>query len=341
MDQHGDREVGLGVFDDADPAEEVTRPRKKMRLWLLLLVSLLSVILVATGFYVIRGLLALTDIKRDSALTPQYDGRPVAPIAEDAPIHVVLMGSDTRGGERGRSDVLMVAHVNSARDKVYLVSFPRDLYVEIPGHGKNKINAAYSFGGAALAVRTLENLLGVRMDHTAVIDFDGFIGLTNEVGGVTVFNRVDSTNGAGIHFPRGDITLQGEELLAYVRERYDLPGGDLDRAERQRMVVKALVLKLIRPETLANPVTFNAVASEIGQYFTVDEQLTNARLWDLATSSQIRRGSDVVPLQAPISGFGTSPAGGAIDIVDKKRMAALADALQNDTMDEYFETYGE
>lgn len=339
MDRPDDPNLGLGVLDATEDAPAAKPPRKKMRTWLLILTGLLTVILVAGGFYIIRALFALTDIQRDSGLMPDYTGRPPAPVIADPPTNFVLMGSDTRGGERGRSDVLILAHLTSARDKVYLISFPRDLYVEIPGHGKNKINAAYSFGGPALTVRTLENLLEVRMDHTAIIDFEGFVGLTNEVGGVTVFNVTEST-AHGYTWPRGEVTIQGDEALAYVRQRYDLPGGDLGRAERQRAVVKALVLKLANPRTLANPVTFNNVASQIGRYFTVDDELTVQRMWDLATTTSLRRGSDLESLQAPISGFGTSPAGGAIDIVDKKRMAALADALANDGMDTYVETYG-
>ena len=97
------------------------------------------------------------------------------------------MGSDSLGShDRGRSDVLMLAHVPPGRDAVYVVSFPRDMWVEVPGRGHAKINAAYAYGGDALATRTLESLVGVRMDHAAKIDFEGFTGLTPELGGVTV-----------------------------------------------------------------------------------------------------------------------------------------------------------
>ncbi len=344
-----DPDSGLGLLDDPGPAESAPdgAARKRwhpLRWALLALAGLLALGLLVIGFYAVRGVQALDQITRSSTLLPDDSDRPSATVPTSAggkaPVNFVLMGSDTRGGERGRSDVLMIAHLDAARDRIYLISFPRDMYVTIPGHGKNKINAAYSFGGPALAVRTLEKLLDVRMDHTAIIDFEGFIGLSNEVGGVTFFNEINSASG-GYTYPRGDLTLSGEKLLAYVRERYDLPGGDLDRAARQRTVVKALVLKLLKPQTLANPVTFNAVADRIGGYFTVDDKLTNNEVWDLATSVQLQRGSDIRQLQAPISGFGRSPAGASIDIVDAAKLDRLATALRTDDLEPYWETDGE
>jgi LCP family protein required for cell wall assembly len=147
------------------------------------------------------------------------------------------MGSDSRDVGNGRSDVLMVMHRAADRKCAHMISCPRDMYVPIPGHGRNKINAA--FGGPALTVRTLEGLLNSRMDHVALIDFEGFINLTEELGGVTVYNKYASNSG-GYKFPVGDVSLRGEQALAYVRERKQLPRGDLDRAERQRAVLQAI-----------------------------------------------------------------------------------------------------
>ena len=90
----------------------------------------------------------------------------------------MLLGSDSRDPDNeanGRSDSIMVVHLNTKRTKAYIISFPRDMYVNIPGHGKNKINAAFAFGGAPLTVRTLESLSDVRMDHVVLVDFEGFI----------------------------------------------------------------------------------------------------------------------------------------------------------------------
>ena len=131
--------------------------------------------------------------------------------------------------------VIQETSVQPGRDKVHIVSFPRDMWVDVPGRGFAKINAAYAYGGEALATRTLESLVGVRMDHAAKIDFEGFTGLTTELGGVTVDNKIASET-QGYAWPKGEVTIQGEEALVYVRQRYGMPNGDLDRAERQRAV---------------------------------------------------------------------------------------------------------
>jgi LCP family protein required for cell wall assembly len=337
-------EIGLDFLDDAEPAVLSTTERKRRRTWLrrslVILTVVLGLVAVTAGFYLVVGLQALQSLKREPGLLPTDDGYQSAPVNITGPLNFVLMGSDSRGSDRGRSDSLMVAHLNTARDKVYLITLPRDLYVEIPGHGKNKINAAYSFGGPALPVKTVQNLLSTRMDHTVVIDFEGFIGLTTDVGGVTVFNETDSTN-LGFHFPRGNITISGEQALAYVRERYDLPGGDLDRAARQRNVVKALILKLLKPEVIGNPATFNAVATKLGAYVTADDKLTNELIWTTATSLNIRAGDDIRQIQAPLSGFASIDGVGSVDLVDTPKMTELAQAVAGDSLGGYWQQYGE
>lgn len=337
-------DLGLGFLDDAEPAVLSSTERRRRRVWLrrslVVLAVVLGLVAVTAGFYLVVGLQALQSLKREPGLLPTDDGYQSAPVNITGPLNFVLMGSDSRGSDRGRSDSLMVAHLNTARDKVYLITLPRDLYVEIPGHGKNKINAAYSFGGPALTVKTVQNLLTTRMDHTVVIDFEGFIGLTTDVGGVTVFNETDSTN-LGFHFPRGNITISGEQALAYVRERYDLPGGDLDRAARQRNVVKALILKLLKPEVLGNPTTFNAVATKLGAYVTADDKLTNELIWTTATSLNIRGADDIRQLQAPLSGFASIDGVGSVDLVDTPKMTELAQAVSSDSLGGYWQQYGE
>lgn len=232
----------------------------------------------------------------------------------------------------------MLAHVPPTRDKVYIVSFPRDMWVQIPGRGQAKINAAYAYGGEALATRTLESLVGVRMDHAAKINFDGFMGLTTQLGGVTVNNKHASSVGE-YSWPKGEVTIQGEEALTYVRQRYGLPNGDLDRAERQRAVVKAILMKMLTLDVLANPVKFNEVMGQLGQYFTVDEGLTNQVIFSTATSMRVNSGDDIVILQAPISGFGTSGDGQSIDIVNEPQLAEMAQAVRTGTMADYAAKY--
>jgi LCP family protein required for cell wall assembly len=266
-------------------------------------------------------------------------GSPRPPAGKTDAVNYVLMGSDSRiaaDAGAGRSDSLMVLHLAADRKHAYLISFPRDMYVAIPGRGKSKINAAFSWGGPQLAVRTLEALLDTRMEHAALIDFDGFTRLTDELGGVTVYNKHESTS-RGYHFPSGEITVRGDQALAYVRERYELPRGDLDRAERQRDVVKAILDKGLSPETVANPVKFNGFVAGVAEHVVVDSELSDSAIRSTALSLRMT-GSDVRQLQAPISGFATIR-GQSVDVVNHGQLRELSRALQEDTVEDYLDRH--
>ena len=278
-----------------------------------------------------RGASLPADVPTEPGSKPRP--KPRAGNAQD----YVLIGGDVAAGGASRSDALMVMHLAGDRRSAYLISFPRDLWVPIPGHGHNKINAAYAFGGSALTIRTLEGLLGVRMDHVAEVDFAGFVALADEVGGVRVYNAYPSRSG-GYAFPVGDITLNGEQALAYVRERKGLPRGDLDRAERQRSVVIAILAKGLSGDTMSNPRRFIAFTSGVAQHITVDPELTPKVLRRTALSLRLTP-ADIASVQAPVARFGRSPGGASIDVVDKAKMAELAAALQNDTMPDYLQRY--
>ncbi len=315
-------------------AVEEKRPRRPRPL-LIALGSLLAVLLViagAAGLYLQAIRHSFNDNVTRGDSMPTYAGRPTP--AGDA-LNYVLMGTDTRDAEveRGRSDALMLVHVDADRRNIYIVSYPRDMWVEIPDHGKAKINAAYSWGGLPLTVRTMELLNDVPVDHIAMIDFEGFQDLTSELGGVTVVNPHESTNGP-FHYPAGEITLEGEQALMYVRERYDLPNGDFDRAERQRTVVQAILKKMAEPETLANPARFTQVVGTFSKYLTVDAGLTDQVITETVTGLRVSPNSIHI-LQAPIAGTGRSSDGQAIDLVDEQGMVELRKALHDDTMDQY------
>lgn len=286
-----------------------------------------------------QNLQRVDDLPPDNPTDPGESPRPAKAPGSKA-LNYVLIGSDSRSSGdagAGRSDALMVLHLDGDRRAAYLVSFPRDLYVPIPGHGKDKINAAYAYGGTALTVRTLEGLLGVRMDHIAVIDFAGFVGLTEDLGGVTVFNEHPSVSG-GWPFPRGYVTVHGEQALAYVRERKQLPRGDLDRAERQRAVVTAIISKGLSRQVVTDPDRFLAFAAGAARHISVDRGLSDKELRRTALSLRLTP-DDIGSIQAPIRGFGTSPTKQSIDLVDQPRMNELAAALREDRLADYAAKY--
>ena len=271
--------------------------------------------------------------------SPDEAPRPAkAAKAKDA-VNYVILGSDSRSANpgRGRSDVLMVLHLDGDRHGASLISFPRDMYVPIPGHGKNKINAAFAYGGTPLTIRTLEGLLKTRMDHAALIDFNGFIDLTDQLGGVSVNNPYASVS-QGYNFPVGKVTIQGKQALAYVRERKQLPRGDLDRAERQRLVVQAVLRKGMSKDVMLNPVAFNRFVGGVASTVTVDQELSQSELRKTALSIRFSP-DEIASIQAPISGFGTTSSGQSIDKVDQDKLDELVKALKNDDMERYVARY--
>lgn len=335
----------LGYLSDGDPEP---RRRRTPLVLLLALVMLGLPLLAAMGFiaYYSKSVLdGLDSVERDPSLMPTQTEslRPEPAATKEGtahpPLNIALLGTDSRSeSDQGRSDVLILMHVTGDREHAYLISFPRDYWVAIPGHGTAKINAAYAWGGAALTVETLEALTDVRIDHTALIDFDGFSKVIDAVGGITVYNPHESYNGDQ-HFPEGQISLNGSTALLYVRNRHGLPEGDFDRAQRQRAVTMAVVDKLTSRGVLTNPGKFRDAVTTLGPNFTVDQELTNQRIFDLGLSMRLRGSQDMSQLMAPVAGFGTSSGGQAYVAVDEGQLADLSQALREDTMDEYFATH--
>lgn len=321
------------------------RKRRNRRAVIIALAALLvPVVLIAVvlGYYFNRVDGALGNLEQDNLLPAPYEGQPVK---TSQAMNVLLVGADKNdNGSDGRSDVLMVAHLSSDKRNIYLVSFPRDLWVDIaenqyvPRRAKAKINAAYSWGRAPLAVRTVEELTQAKIDHTAEINFGGFVEMTEKLGGVTVQNEHASTV-REYTFPKGEITVSGDEALAYVRQRYGLPSGDLDRAERQRAVLTGIISKATAPETLANPVKFGEILDLLSQQVVVDQTLPSSEVKALVYGLKVREPGHVHSLQAPITGFGTSRDGQSIALVDESQMAELSTALREDRMADYLVKY--
>jgi LCP family protein required for cell wall assembly len=194
-----------------------------------------------------------------------YDGRPAATPGQDW----LLVGSDSRaglssaerrrlttGGSAGqRTDTIILLHVPDGGDRPTLVSIPRDSYVPIPGHGRNKINAAYAIGGPRLLVQTVETVTGIRIDHYVSIGFGGFVGVVEAVGGVRLCPpRAMKDVKAGLDVQAGCQSMDGATALGYVRARYSDPLGDLGRVQRQQQFLSAVFGRATSPAVLVNPV---------------------------------------------------------------------------------------
>jgi len=213
--------------------------------------------------------------------------RPTPPSGGPAPLTLLLLGADRRPGERAipRTDTIIVARVDPAARRVALLSLPRDLWAPIPGYGQNRISNAFLWGeregppgaGMALARATVSDLLGLPIDHVALIDLAGFAGLVDAVGGVTVdverelVDRRYPTLDYGtttVRFTPGRQRLFGQDALAYVRIRH--PDSDFARALRQQQVLLAIADRLRERGHLANILAAEQIADALAGFLQTD-----------------------------------------------------------------------
>ncbi|WP_082233292.1 LCP family protein [Halobacillus massiliensis] len=164
-------------------------------------------------------------------------------IEAEEPLNILLLGVDEREGDRGRSDTMIVMTLDPANEKMQMISIPRDTRTQIVGKGiDDKINHAYAFGGSEMSVNTVENFLDIELDYYLRMNMEGLGQLVDAVGGISVQNEF-AFEYSGKNFPKGEISLNGEEALAWVRMRYDDPQGDAGRNERQRQVIQGIIDK--------------------------------------------------------------------------------------------------
>ncbi len=212
----------------------------------------------------------------------------------------LVVGSDSRdgldslknfgqaAGERG--DVIMLAHLDRATGDASLLSIPRDLWVEIPGQGMNKINAAYAYGGPALMVQTIRENLGIEVNHYVEVGFVGFTSMIDELGGVELdFPNPARDVSSGLDVEAGTQTVDGDTALAYARSRkyQELQGGrwvgveasDLGRTHRQQQVVKAILAELKSPGSIAEA---GQIAGSLASHMTIDGTLAASSVAELA-----------------------------------------------------------
>src|SRR5580704_9946439 len=212
----------------------------------------------------------------------------------------LITGSDSRAGlsraeidalhvgfDEGtlNSDSIMLLHMGSGRP--VLISIPRDSYVDIPGHGWNKINASLAYGGANLLIQTVENATGLKIDHYMGIGFGGLVSVVNQIGGVQIcLKTAISDSYSGVHLSAGCHNLNGDQALAFVRDRHSFATEDLQRIQDQRAFLSALLKKATSPGVYLNPFTALPFGSTAASSMSVD---TGTSLLDLVHAGSALR----------------------------------------------------
>ncbi|MFJ3303503.1 LCP family protein [Streptomyces sp. NPDC086549] len=219
-----------------------------------------------------------------------------SPLPTEA-LNILVLGSDSRSGKANkqlgggnssgaRSDTAMVVHIDAGRTKATVVSIPRDTLVTRPScplssGGSTAVaygamfNSAYSVGGPVCAVKTVESITNVRMDHYIEIDFAGFAKLVNALGGVTVTTEQDiDDDKSHLHLKAGTHHLDGKQALALARTRHGIgDGSDLGRIGLQQKLVKALLEQMASTDLLTDPTRLYSVADAVTGSLTTDTGL--------------------------------------------------------------------
>ena len=247
-----------------------------------------------------------------------YSGRPVA----TAGTNWLITGSDSRGGltrsqeaqlalghniSGNRSDTIMLLHIPANGTRPVLVSIPRDSYVQIPGYGWNKINAAYAFGGPKLLAETVQNVTGLRINHYMGIGLGGLVDVVNSLGGVRMcLPAAMNDPKAGLHLKKGCQNLSGAQALAFTRTR-SFQYGDLQRVADQRLLLSAVLKKMTSTGTIINPFASVPAANGAASALTVDSGVQLYQLWSVGFALKNPESTSV-----PFGYFETTNAGSVI-----------------------------
>ena len=334
--------------------QAVTKPvaKKQKKRWLRTVLIVLAVVVAlvlaaaaALGWF---GWRLASTFDEESEVLPHVFPEAQLPERADDAQTILLLGSDSRaemdtenieGPQDARSDTMMVARIPSDHSAVYIMSIMRDSWVDIPGYGDAKINAAFAYGGTPLAVETVETLIGSRIDHVVMVDFEGFKGLTNALGGVPVYNA-HAFSAGGFDFPQGNLVLNGNEALSFVRERKSFEDGDYQRVRNQQAYMKGLLTTMLSRGTLTSPEKLTAAVDAISPFIARDEGLDAGYIAGQALKMTSLRPSDVHFFSAPTAGVGWSPDGTqSIVELDWPEMEKVKKAFESDTVVELTGAY--
>lgn len=274
-------------------------------------------------------------------------GHSAPPAAADGKAqNYLIVGSDTRAGPGNggfgsvkkisgqRSDTVILVHIPSGDAKATIISFPRDSWVTIPAfkdtpEHKQRINSAISIGGPPLLVETIERLSGLRVDHYLQVTFGGFKSMVNALGGVTVCVKTTRRDKDSKDFlTAGTHHVNGDQALAFVRDRKGLPRGDIDRIANQQYFLSVLLHKVLSAGTLANPLRINAFLRAATSSLAADPDLGIGDLRTLALRMRSLDAKHVSLVTVPIKDTNARINGADVVLLDDAKLGALFDRLK-------------
>lgn len=251
---------------------------KKKRKWLRITGTILLIFLIGIGAYVFSIYKSLTNAvdTMHQPISREISEKRTDKVQfnDQDPFSVLLLGVDQREGDKGRSDTIIVLSVNPELQSVKMLSIPRDTRTEIVGRGtQDKINHAYAFGNEEMSIATVENFLDIPIDYFIKVNMEGFQDIVEAVGGITVNNAISFIQD-GHQFNEGQLNLNGQEALSFVRMRKNDPQGDFGRQERQRQVIRGVINKGASFNSLTRfDDIFGALGKNVRTNMTFDEMM--------------------------------------------------------------------
>ncbi len=309
--------------EEIQPARSSRRKKKRLKFRGILLVLLLA--FAAIGIFIF--------MQYQSGYKSAEETTEIEPVEFNADpenpdyTNILVMGIDTRGEEKSRTDTMMLLSHDKKTDEVKITSFMRDIYADIPGYQSYKLNTAYYLGGTDLLADTLRSMFGVEIHHYAMVDFANFEQMVDIAApnGVEIDVEKDMSEKIGVSLEQGVHVLNGKELLGYARFRADNE-GDFGRVRRQQQVLAAMKDTLISPTAIPKyPKLAGAVNGYVQTDLTTTEQVKFAIQLALKGGDELER--LIVPVEGSYSYANYAHAGSVLAIDVEQNRNALSEFL--------------